>query len=94
MFDFNSLTGREVSLIEDLSGVAITRLSDNEAPKGKFLSAVYFVAKRREDPSFKFNDALDTRMDVQNSYLGFTEDEEEDEDVAGESNASDENEPA
>ncbi|QRY40847.1 hypothetical protein JVX92_00700 [Microbacterium hominis] len=92
MFDFNSLTGREISVIEELSGVSITRLSDDEAPKGKFLSAIYFIAKRREEPTLKFNDALDTRMDAMNSYLGFDADEEDDE--QGKSAASATSEPA
>lgn len=91
MFDFNSLTGREVSMIEELSGISITRLSDDEAPKGKFLSAIYFVAKRREVPGFKFNDALDTRIDEQNAYLGLNVEDEESEE-AGESDASETNE--
>lgn len=86
MFDFNSLTGREVTMVEELSGVSITKLSDEEAPKGKFLSALYFVAKRREDSTFTFNQAWDTRLDVQNAYLGFSGEAADD---AGEENASD-----
>jgi len=86
MFDFDSLTLGEVAFIEDLSGMSIGSIADEEMPKGKALAALITVLKRRTGyPEFKFNDALNVPMSEVNSLLGF--DKEEDEE-AGEADAS------
>lgn len=94
MIDFNTLTGREISMIEELGGLSISNLNDAEAPKGKFLSALYFVAKRREVSDFTFNQALDTPIGEQNDYLGLGEviDSEDEESEEGKDERSDESE--
>lgn len=57
------LTLGEIAAIENLSGVSIDSLMDEGTPKGKALAALVFVAKKREDPDFTFDDALNTDMD-------------------------------
>lgn len=98
MFDITALTLGEVDKVESLSGLAVSAMDNDEAPKGKLLAALAFVAKRRaqlaagESPSFTWADALNLTMDEANSLLGFTGDdaetvpaevEDEDEDPTG-----------
>jgi len=72
-FDLDQLTLGEVAAIEDLSGVAIGSVSES-APQGKFLAALYMVAKRRDgQPTFTFNAALQASMSEAQSFLGFDE---------------------
>lgn len=84
-FNFDQLTLGEVAAIEDLSGVAISSLSD-QTPQGKFLAALTMVAKRRSgEPAFTFNQALAMSMTEAQSFLGLDEDDDEDaDDEAGE----------
>lgn len=56
-FDFDSLTLDEVETIENLTGVAIERLAEDGAPKGKNLKALIFVMMRRNNPAFTMEDA-------------------------------------
>ncbi|QZD99051.1 tail assembly chaperone [Microbacterium phage Lola20] len=70
-FDLDQLTLGEVAAIEDLSGVAIGSVSES-TPQGKFLAALYMVAKRRDgQPTFTFNAALQASMSEAQSFLGF-----------------------
>ncbi|QYC54905.1 tail assembly chaperone [Microbacterium phage MrGreen] len=70
-FDLDQLTLGEVAAIEDLSGVAIGSVSES-TPQGKFLAALYMVAKRRDgQPTFTFNAALQASMAEAQSFLGF-----------------------
>lgn len=85
MFDYSTLTLGEVAFIEDLSGLSISSIADDEMPKGKAMAAIATVLKRRAGfPDFKFNQALDLTMAEINELMGSEEDEEE----AGEDNAS------
>lgn len=56
-FDINSLRMDEVQIVEELSGLPIDALSDGSSPKGKALAALVFVAKRRDNPEYTYNDA-------------------------------------
>jgi hypothetical protein len=74
-FDFDRLTLGEVAMIEDLTGYGIGAL-DVEKPQGKFLAALYMVARRRNgDPTYTFNKALTVEMLDAQAYLGI-EDED------------------
>lgn len=57
------LTLGEVAAVESLSGVAIDEIADAGTPKGKALAALVFVMKKRANPDFTFEMALDTDMD-------------------------------
>mgnify|MGYP000992363938 CR=1 FL=1 len=82
-FDFETLTLGEVATIEDLSGTAISAVT-NETPQGKFLAALTMVVKRRTgEPGFKFNDALAMPMKEAQTFLGLDDvDDDEDDDDA------------
>jgi len=71
--EIDSLTLGEVATIEDLSGTAIGSLG-KETPQGKFLAALYMVAKRRSgEPTFTFNQALNVSITEAQEFLGFDE---------------------
>jgi hypothetical protein len=53
----STLTLDEVETIENLSGVPMDELMNQGKLKGKTLKAIIWVAKRRTDPNFKFEDA-------------------------------------
>lgn len=57
LFDFESLTLDEVETIENLTGLAIERLAEDGAPKGKNLKSLIFVMMRRTNPAFTIEDA-------------------------------------
>jgi hypothetical protein len=56
-FDFESLTLEEVEVIENLTNSSIDEAFANGKPKGKALSAFVWVVLKRENPSFKIEDA-------------------------------------
>lgn len=56
-FDLEDLTIGEIEEIEDLTGRSFTGLLDDGQPMGKVLRAVAFVAKKRENPEFTWEDA-------------------------------------
>jgi hypothetical protein len=56
-FDFESLTLEEVELIENLTNTSIDEAFGDGKPKGKALSAFVWVAMKRENPSYKMEDA-------------------------------------
>lgn len=53
----DSLTLDEVETIENLSGSPLDELMNAGKLKGKPLKAIVWVAKKRVDPNFKFEDA-------------------------------------
>lgn len=80
-FDFDSLTLGEVATIEDLSGFAISSLSD-QTPQGKFLAALVMVVKRRTgEPTFTFNAALNVPMTEAHTFLGLDTGDDDDDDA-------------
>ncbi|MCA0347094.1 MAG: hypothetical protein LCH31_08750 [Actinobacteria bacterium] len=56
-FSLDNLTLGEVSQLEELSGLSLTEIADEHAPKGKFMTALAFLARRRQDPSFTYSQA-------------------------------------
>lgn len=56
-FDFESLTLEEVELIENLTNSSIDEAFGNGKPKGKALAAFVWVVRKRNDPSYKMEDA-------------------------------------
>jgi hypothetical protein len=75
--NFNQLSMREIATIEELSGLPIGALSDDEAPKGRALAALAFVVKHREDASFTWNDAQDLTMSDVTALIGSDDADEE-----------------
>jgi hypothetical protein len=56
-FDFESLTLEEVELIENLTNTGIDEAFGNGKPKGKALAAFVWVVLKRDNPSYKMEDA-------------------------------------
>lgn len=91
-FDFDTLTLREVSIIEDLSGQSIEAIANVDKPKGKSLAAIVMVIKRRTgSPKFTFNEAMDVPLNEAYELLGDDDAADQSEvDAEGESERSDE----
>lgn len=68
-----SLTLGEIAAVESLSGQSIDSLGNSDAPKGKTMAALAYVFKRRQDPTFKFDDALNLTMEQATAVLGAVE---------------------
>jgi hypothetical protein len=56
-FDFDSLTLEEVELIENLTNLSIDEAFSSGNPKGKALSAFVWVVLKRNNPTYKMEDA-------------------------------------
>lgn len=56
-FSINDLSMGEIAQIEELTGQSISQLGDDSQPKAKFMTALAWMSKRREDPSFTFGQA-------------------------------------
>ena len=50
--DIKNLTMGEISKVEELSGLPLAALAEDDKPKGKLMAALALVIKRREDPKF------------------------------------------
>lgn len=68
------LTLGEIAAVENLSGVAIDAITEAGTPKGKALAALAFVVKKRENPDFTFEDALNMSMDDAMALIGDDDD--------------------
>ena len=55
--DINDLTIAEVVEIEDLTGMPLDALGQDDKPKGRMLQALAYISKRRDNPDFTFEDA-------------------------------------
>lgn len=67
--DIKNLTMGEISKVEELAGLPIGALADDDKPKGKLMAALAFVIKRREDPKFTLEAANNMTMDEINALL-------------------------
>ena len=56
-FDFESLTLEEVEIIENLTNSSIDEAFSNGKPKGKALTAFVWVVLKRNNPSYKIEEA-------------------------------------
>lgn len=57
MIKFEDLTLDEIEEMENLLGRGIDEAFADGKPKGRALKVFTFIIKRRENPSFKFEDA-------------------------------------
>lgn len=62
--DLNDLTIAEIETIEDLTDLPIDAFTSPSAKRGKMLRAIGYVLKRREDPSFTWEQAGDLRINL------------------------------
>lgn len=86
MIDISTLTLGEVAKIEDLSGLPISALSDEEKPKGLALAALAMIVKRRTgEPAFSWNAAQALTFDEVGELLGLGEPEADEDDPKADS---------
>lgn len=55
--DLNHLTVAEIEEIEERTGLPFDQFGESGKPKGKLLRGIAFVLRRREDPSFTWEEA-------------------------------------
>ncbi len=58
-FDVDTLTLGEIEQIEQMARQGIGTLTDDSKPRGRMLRAIITVLKRREDPSYKYEQSAD-----------------------------------
>lgn len=68
-FDIEHLTLGEIAQLEELSGQSLSEFSSDTAPKARFLTALAYLAKRRENPAFTFSEAEALTLTDLNSIL-------------------------
>ena len=56
MIDFENLTLGEIEEMEMLLNTSIDTAFSDGKPKGRALRVFYWIAKRRENPNYKFED--------------------------------------
>jgi hypothetical protein len=59
------LTVGELELLEDRTGRPLSRLFDDDAPRGKLLHALAYIQLRREDPDVSWDDAGDVIVELE-----------------------------
>lgn len=62
--DVEDLTIAEVEEVEELTGLPFDSFSDPKSPKAKFLRALVFLAKRRENPDYTWEDAGKEKLTI------------------------------
>ena len=72
----NRLTLGDVAMVEELSGMSIASMGDEDAPKGKLLAALAYVTKRKSEKDFTFQDALNLTMDEVTEIIGLDDEED------------------
>ncbi|WP_091498427.1 hypothetical protein [Microbacterium sp. cf332] len=65
----------EIDQIEDITGQGIDALTEPGARKAKFLIALAYIAKRREDPTFTRSQAEALTLAEVNAITGGDEEE-------------------
>lgn len=55
--DIQTLTLGEVAKIEEISGLPLSAMADEDKPKGKQMAAIAFVVMRRGNPAFTMKEA-------------------------------------
>ncbi len=58
-FDVDTLTLGEIEQIETMARQGIGTLTDDSKPRGRMLRAIITTLKRREDPSYKYEQSAE-----------------------------------
>ena len=74
--DISELTVGEIIEIEELTGMPLDALGQSDKPKGKMLAALAFVSKRRDDPKFTWEDALELKITTSQTEVDPSEGDE------------------
>ena len=57
------LTLSEIEQLEEAAKMSISQLDDPRSPKGRLMRAIAFIAHRREDPAYTWEQAGALRME-------------------------------
>ena len=60
--DIQDLTVGEVIEIEDLTGLPLDALGQDDKPKGRMLAALAYISKKRTTPDFTWEMAMDLKV--------------------------------
>lgn len=71
----DDLTLGEIDTIESLAQCSIDELADETRPKGKVLAAFAYVAKRRVNPEYTWNEALGLTMSELDGLVNLGDDD-------------------
>jgi len=69
-FDATKLTLGEIEKVEDISRLSIDQIGEDGVPKARMLAALVYVVKRREDPTFQFDQAREFTQDEALQLIG------------------------
>ena len=75
-FNLNDLTIGEIVTIEELTGLPFDAMTDPDKPKGKLLQAIAYISKRRDNPEFTFEDAVNLKLNLASDEADFTQGDE------------------
>lgn len=71
MIKFEELTLGEIEQVELMLNASIDTAFSDGKPKGRAIRVLYFVAKKRENPNFKFEDTENiTQVEAMNYLMG------------------------
>ena len=73
--DINDLTIAEVVEIEDLTGMPLDALGQDDKPKGRMLQALAYITKKKENPEFTFEEAGKLKITTASSKPDPTDDD-------------------
>jgi hypothetical protein len=62
--NLDDLTIGEVIEIEEITGMAMDAMQDAAVPKGRMLQAMAYISRKRTDPDFTLEDALNLKLSV------------------------------
>lgn len=79
--DLSRLTLGEVAKLEDLSGLPLSRIADEEAPQGKLLAAYVFISERRNGHAIAWPECLALEVPQAMALLGMDADDVDADDV-------------
>lgn len=71
--NLDNLTIGEISLIEDISGLSLSQITKEDAPKGRLLKALVFVISRRQGTPKTLDEIDAMPIDEANSYVAVLE---------------------
>lgn len=67
--DMSKLTLGEIAQIEDISGLPVSALADDDKPKAKSLIALAYVMTKRTNPQFTINEAEALTMEDLQAFM-------------------------
>ena len=74
--DINDLTIGGIVEIEERTGLPLDALGQADKPKGKMLQALAYIVKRRDDPTYTWEQAGELRVSAAQSKVDPTDADE------------------